>query len=51
MACIRIHCRFASASFLENPELDFIGEIARALRPGGVLLFQEQDVSLVFFLI
>ena len=44
----RIHCRYRHVSdFFTNPRIDAVSDIARALKPGGVLIIEEVNVRTV----
>lgn len=47
LPCSRIHCRYGGMTgFIENPDaVDLISEIARTLKPGGVVLLEMLHVS------
>lgn len=50
----RIHCRQGASGmlpFFDNPKHDFLGDVVRALKPGGVLYLEENDVRLFFIIL
>ena len=45
-----IHCRDGGfATFMESNRIDMLSEIARALKPGGVVSFETLQVSVISY--